>query len=222
MRYNISNTNAIEYTINNVVNVIIMKRKISVSDLIRTMNYLFGENYNLSSDCICMLRLYGNNINGTCPVHPKPKEPTTTTTYAFIEYIINNFAFKNIQYINSENVVNLLNDKSLRMLLPLVLHVHQDVAGLYHLNIKQTTILNFNCISFINLLIINIIKCNGYCRHSITQINIDKIITFKYMIIINCKRNRPQPYIKRNLDGYFNINIGKFLSNICVQDPPIS
>lgn len=198
---------------------IIIEKSLSVSGLIRKLHCILNITRDLSSDCTCMFKLHNvGNKHKLCPIHPYVEKNTLVTC------IMNNFIDKNIQYINSYYCMDIIYSRVIRMLLPLILNLHQNYTNnSFHLSTENIPKLNSYRVDFINLLIINTIQCNDChsCSRK-TSINANKIITFKYLIIINCTRDNIQRYIERNDDGYFKIYIGQLLTNKYVRDPLIS
>lgn len=185
----------------------------------------------MSSACICMFRLCNNNVATTtttlCPVHSRPPPPTNLQDTnekgggggdggTLVQKILYNFSNKNIQYISTLDCYRILHSSDINMLIPLVIHVHQDTkTKKFHLASRKThSKLNNVCVSFTNLFIINIIQCkngNRYCSNN-KLLDPSKIITFKYLIVINCIENRPQRYLQRcPHTGYFKCHLGAWL-----------
>lgn len=165
------------------------KQKISVSQLIRKLNFLVNgqrHQYNyshLTNNCICVLRLCTNesSINDTCPVHGPVIYKNKLVKILLQSFIIEK---KNIIYMNTKNWSNIVYDKYIYIMLPLVIHIYQhqqhqhphphpqqkqqqqqrqqnQLNSFHFHNSTIPTQLNNVHVSFTNLLILNVLTCNA-------------------------------------------------------------
>lgn len=159
-----------------------------------------------------MLRLsQDQTLAATCPVHPPGQHNE------FVQNILRNFdEHTRIQYVNTPASYRVISDSSVAFLVPLVVHIHQHNvnAANFHFAARAAP-LKLNCprVISINLFIINVVKC--HCNGKIYNNLLDacKVIRFRYIMIINCDKNRLQHYIKQTTRGYFAFALGKFMHN---------
>lgn len=175
---------------------------ISVSKLLQKVNNFLQikRDESLSSECICMFRLYENSL-AECKVH------RNRSTCSLICNIINTFAYKKIIYVKTFNSIDIIYNQQIRFMLPFTLYVEQDIYGKYYL-LNEILPKQLN----VHFLILNIIySCKTYGYHNFV-FNDDNMIIFKYMLVVNCKLNKPQKYIQCKNEEFI-LYVGKMLSN---------
>lgn len=216
-----------------------VKQKISVSQLIRKLNFLINGNshqYNysyLTNNCICVLRLCTNesSINDTCPVHGPVIYKNKLVKILLQSFIIEK---KNIIYMNTKNWSNIVYDKYIYIMLPLVIHIYQhqyhhhqqqqrrrrqqnQLNSFHFHNSTIPTQLNNVHVSFTNLLILNVLTCNAkdtnkYINYN-RLLNRSKAIEFKYILLLNCDLDISQKYITK-YENNFKFHIGALINQL--------
>lgn len=200
------------------------KNNISVTNLIRKLNLCLNikaYDKKIPCTCICMFRLYNlNNIHKNCIVHNSNNEKNKV-----INLILDNFIHKNLIYIKTLYFENIIYNRKLIMMLPLIIHININKNNICHFHDKRIPIkLNNKLVLFTNLLILNFISCDynqnndndEKCKNYNYLLSINKCLKFKYGIFINCKSKLLQNYIIKTLsndNNIFILKLSKFLNN---------